>query len=637
MLRKGKSNIEILAEANIKDNNKLLITPSKHKEVIYSFLDSLFVEDLNPLDSYEDGIFLIYQEQLFVTNSLVNAGENPTTDPSKFRILGRKKAANIELDTTGFNKNLSATENDLQKALQKYNDTNLGHIIKDNGTAKTARTNLNLVGFTITDNLLNDSTDITIDLSTKADLINGKVDPNQIPKMAIVDTYNATSNTLAGFISTEWSATIVEKGDVVKVVDSVGTINEYLIAYGDGSNISHYLLLYVSKIEWGNILNKPTDFYLKSTDNANGITVVTTNFNKNFNNTLNTLQLVLDFLDDKSLGHQIDYKGTVQIQRDIIDFLSDSFDITDDFANNKIKINLKTESSLTGTQNILPDSKAVKDVTDAKQNKTLTQDYVWVGNSVGVAQERPTATSQLTVGDFTAPYTAFATESNWVNNLMITNAPAGVAGSTCFGTFENGTKGLVKFTQGGWQRFYNDSQIKSSTTIGASIIAWLVTTATWATNGFASNTTAGFGDTGQEYIVGNTHYVCRSNDGTNHTWEKIEIFANSVVVNGAYVPVPYKQLNVANASTFVVEGYFDLISVIAIAETTTACNISIGSAAGLADVVPVTALPVVVGKTKKLQYLDDVNFPTSANRTLYVTISSAATVTLFLIKQKLFE
>ena len=274
--------------------------------------------------------------------------------------------------------------------------------------------------------------------------------------------------------------------------------------------------------------------------------------------------------------------------------------------------------------------------------KTL-KDKITIGtvlgdsDGAGTVGELPTVVSTLTVGNFNTPYTAFATEANWTNNLMTSNAPTGVLGSINFGTFENGCKGFCQFTQSGWQRTYNDRQIKSGTTLGANIIAWLVTTGTWSTSGFATNTTAGYGDVEQEYIVGNYHYICRSNDGTNHIWEKIEVLANSVTINSAYVPTPYIQINVANNSTFVVEGYLDIISILAKAETTTAGNISVGSSAGLSDIVGVSALPTVVGQTKQLLYVINSSYPTTSNRTMYVTISSAATVTLFIIKQKLFE
>ena len=75
----------------------------------------------------------------------------------------------INTDTTNFTKNLSAADTTVQKALQTFNDANLGHLIQDNGTVKTARTNLNFIGFTVTDDSGNDAT--KVDGSGKIDKI----------------------------------------------------------------------------------------------------------------------------------------------------------------------------------------------------------------------------------------------------------------------------------------------------------------------------------------------------------------------------------------------------------------------------------------------------------------------------------
>jgi len=248
-----------------------------------------------------------------------------------------------------------------------------------------------------------------------------------------------------------------------------------------------------------------------------------------------------------------------------------------------------------------------------------------------------TRISELTVGDFNPPTDVFAIESNWTNNLMTNNTPTGSPGDSYFGVFENGCKGLVKYTQSGWQRFYNDNKLKGITTLGLSIINWLITDNTWSGTGYASTTNTGFGDTGQEYIQDNYHYICRSNDGVTHIWERLEVFAKSITINSEYLPRPQIEVTIANNSTFEIEATTEIISLVAKMETTLGGSISIGSIAGSSDYVPLTTLKTTIGETQQLLYTVDTDAISSVPRTLYVTISTSATVTLYILKQKLFD
>jgi hypothetical protein len=55
------------------------------------------------------------------------------------------------------------------------------------------------------------------------------------------------------------------------------------------------------------------------------------------------------------------------------------------------------------------------------------------------------------------------------------------------------------------------------------------------------------------------------------------------------------------------------------------------------DIVTIIALPTTIGQKKRLTYLVNVDFPTASNRNMYINISSAATIKLHLITQKMFE
>jgi hypothetical protein len=74
------------------------------------------------------------------------------------------QAANIQLNVTNFDKNLTPLETDIQKFADKFNDASLGHDIQNNGGAVlNQRGKLNFSSeFIVTDNSGNDSTDIDL-------------------------------------------------------------------------------------------------------------------------------------------------------------------------------------------------------------------------------------------------------------------------------------------------------------------------------------------------------------------------------------------------------------------------------------------------------------------------------------------
>jgi hypothetical protein len=129
--------------------------------------------------------------------------------------------------------------------------------------------------------------------------------------------------------------------------------------------------------------------------------------------------------------------------------------------------------------------------------------------------------------------------------------------------------------------------------------------------------------------VRNIYYKHATND-----WIRIP---RNITTDNTFIPEKLAdQTGIADNATISVKAYYDIISIRAVAETTTAGNISIGSADGLTDIVPVTALPVVIGTGLRLLYVIDPNYPTASNRTLYVNISSAATVKIQIVLQKIY-
>jgi len=250
-----------------------------------------------------------------------------------------------------------------------------------------------------------------------------------------------------------------------------------------------------------------------------------------------------------------------------------------------------------------------------------------VGRLSGNMQAIDTVTTTISVGDFTGVYAGLAVESNWTNNF--TNA---VTSSNSldfhFGAGANGTLYYCYYGQSGWNRVYTDNRITLS-----SLIVILETSANWMNDTY----NAVSGDIGQMYV--NSNYIYRCIDGSLHTWYRDLKVSNTVTSTDiTFLSKPQIEIAKVTTDTFTVEAKFDITQITVEALTTTAGNISIGSAAGLSDIVPVTALPVVIGTTKRLLYLEDADYPTRSNRTMYITLTGTLqSVNLHLVLQKIFN
>jgi len=117
-------------------------------------------------------------------------------------------------------------------------------------------------------------------------------------------------------------------------------------------------------------------------------------------------------------------------------------------------------------------------------------------------------------------------------------------------------------------------------------------------------------------------------------WKKMPISYTDMDFLPKYVTVS----GVTSGYTINILGTFDIVSIVVESETTTAGNIYIGSVSGVTsmDIVDTTVLPIVIGTKKQLNYLVDPNYPTSSARNIYVGISSAASVKLHMVQQKMF-
>ena len=96
-------------------------------------------------------------------------------------------------------------------------------------------------------------------LTGKADLISGKLDPNQLPFVAIIKTVVSAQTTLAGFIANELNTNAyftIEKGDAVKITNG-SEIHVHQLQADDATIEANYLeIANVTPIDWSNVLNK---------------------------------------------------------------------------------------------------------------------------------------------------------------------------------------------------------------------------------------------------------------------------------------------------------------------------------------------------------------------------------------------
>lgn len=334
------------------------------------------------------------------------------------------------------------------------------------------------------------------------------------------------------------------------------------------------------------------------------------------------------------------------------------------------------------------------------------------------------------VGDFTGDFAGLATESNWTNN--ITASVAGTLGDRAIGIGSLGCIYECFYTQYGWARDYINLFITDST-----LIASLQTSGNWTkVTDIISYYNASTGDRGQRYYANGYNYECIN--GTTHTWIRIGALDTVEVTDINYIPKPQIEVGKGIGDIITIPAKYDIISIIAESETTTAGNIIIGRTAtaevsslavtsgctangncqvvldGITftvalttaqntatlvatairaasfvsgsqvwttggsgttvtftsnkykaatdatysdngtgatgtmttstqgvdpnnDIVTSTALSTVIGNKKNLTVIKNVDYPTSSTQSIYVNISSAATVKLHIILQKMFE
>jgi hypothetical protein len=259
----------------------------------------------------------------------------------------------------------------------------------------------------------------------------------------------------------------------------------------------------------------------------------------------------------------------------------------------------------------------------------ITDERVACFDETGAAYLCETTESNFYVGDFIGAYAGLATETNWVDN--VTSLVAGTLGDRAIGIGDSGAIYECFYSQYGWVRDYINPFITNATLISA-----LQTSGNWTfVTDVISYYTTTIGDRGQKYYANGISYECIN--GTTHLWLRIGNLNTVEVSDVNYMTKPQIEVGKVDNSTFIIPAKYEVTHIRVVAETTTAGNITIGSTDGDDDVVEITALPTIIGVGKQLNYIKNVDFPTSVNRTLYVNIDSAASVTIQIILQKLFE
>ena len=87
---------------------------------------------------------------------------------------------------------------------------------------------------------------------------NSKIPEAQIPPLAIIDIIVSAEATLADYIANEWTDGSVQKGDVVSITLADETIELWQLFQNNGSVTGDYKKIDASKVDWSNVLNKPT-------------------------------------------------------------------------------------------------------------------------------------------------------------------------------------------------------------------------------------------------------------------------------------------------------------------------------------------------------------------------------------------
>lgn len=276
---KSKAEIIALAELNIKNNNKLQITPEKHKEVIYAYLDSNFVVEYDPLSTYGTGIIVTYNDVLYQTIAAIDLGEDPISASGKYRGLIGYLANQANLDS--IDQNLGTTDS------PEFADVNITTLANDTWLGNAQKSILSFANSVIdklkliekTGSAPNNWLQTIADLRAFTDYDNG----DDLGVYANFNVYQFDSSSLA----TDDGDTVVKPND-----KTVGQAGRWLVM---------------------------KQFQERSLD--------ITNFNRNLTG-VTTVQQMADAVDNFHLGHILQSNGVDTAIKDYLDFKGFSINAT---------------------------------------------------------------------------------------------------------------------------------------------------------------------------------------------------------------------------------------------------------------------------------------------------------------------
>lgn len=107
---------------------------------------------------------------------------------------------------------------------------------------------------------------------------NSKIDPAQLPSLAIMDILSSSQTSLADYIQNEWIDGSIQKGDVVQITDTESTVMLYQLFQNNGSAESDYKQINASKVDWANVLNKPSFAAVSTSGSYNDLSDVPQSF-----------------------------------------------------------------------------------------------------------------------------------------------------------------------------------------------------------------------------------------------------------------------------------------------------------------------------------------------------------------------
>jgi hypothetical protein len=273
---------------------------------------------------------------------------------------------------------------------------------------------------------------------------------------------------------------------------------------------------------------------------------------------------------------------------------------------------------------------ALETIDDGAVKKSLTQDKMWIGDASNLPEEIDTVISSLTTDNIAG--TALEDDLNWYNNQS--TAMSGSAGDRYSGVTYIGVTIITEYTLSSfWLMTLSNPWIDSSSTTGALLVLELEDEGNWTTSEYLSE----YGDTGYQYKNSGYIYECTGRDDISGDaiWIRNPKFSGAVIIpDVTYLPVPDAS-NYLDNDTFVIPIQHKVISIILEELDATGGNFSIGSTDGDDDIVTEFALSGVANTLKDLIYIQlDTMLSTSATKTLYINISTAAEVKLYIITQK---